>query len=278
MTTHRHTVGDVIFREGDFDLTMYDIQAGSVGIFLDYGSLKQKKLTVLKAHQLFGEMGLIEACPRSATAVALEDGTVLREISEEEFYDFFRKEPERLLQILRQLSARIRENTEKYHEACLALSEMLEAEKTGQGKGKELEQQLKEIGNSAAKSWRPGLHSSFYSYVQQDLAAYEGKRQLVRVSLVERLAVRYISPEEMHANPDDEFSDPDIGPSDRIINEYAHEIPRLYRNGERIFPSPIMVCKMASDGYLIINGHHRWAAAIKSGTKKIRAAIMNPPK
>ena len=279
MKTIAFSAGDVIFREGDFQLTMYDILSGSVGIYLDYDSEQKKQLTVLRANQLLGEMGLIESCPRSATAVALEDGTTLREIDEAEFLDFFRNEPERLLQILRQLSERIRENTEQYHEVCRALSAKLEAEGTGKEKSEALEQQLTEISKAAAKKRpRSGLRSSFYTYVQEDLDAYEGKRDVVRVSLLERLVVRSIPPQEMHVNPDDEFADPDIGPSERIINEYAHEIPQLYMNREPIFPNPIMVYKMAAGGYLILNGHHRWAAAIKQGLKRVRAAIMNPPK
>ena len=279
MKTIAFSAGDVIFREGDFRLSMYDILSGSIGVYLDYDSEQKKQLTVLRANQLLGEMGLIESCPRSATAVALEDGTTLREIDEAEFLEFFRNEPERLLQILRQLSARIRENTEQYQEVCRALSAKLEAERAGKEKSEALEQQLTEISKAAAKKRpRPGLRSSFYPYVQEDLDAYEGKRDVVRVSLLERLVVRSIPPQEMHVNPDDEFADPEIGPSDRIINEYAHEIPKLYRNREPIFPNPIMVYKMAEGGYLILNGHHRWAAAIKQGLKKVRAAIMNPPK
>ena len=66
--------------------------------------------------------------------------------------------------------------------------------------------------------------------------------------------------------------------NDRIINEYVHEIQRLYIEHGSLFPSPIVVYKMAHGGYLILNGHHRWAASIKCGLKKVRATIMNPPK
>ena len=279
MKTIAFSAGDVIFREGEFQLRMYDVLSGSIGIYLDYDSEQKKQLTVLRANQLLGEMGLIESCPRSATAVALEDGTTLREIDEAEFLEFFRNEPERLLQILRQLSARIRENTEQYHEVCRALSAKLEAERAGKEKSEALEQQLTEISKAAAKKRpRPGLRSSFYTYVQEDLDAYEGKRDVVRVSLLERLVVRSIPPQEMHVNPDDEFADPDIGPSERIINEYAHEIPRFVQDMIPVFPEPIMVYKIKPEGYLILNGHHRWAAAVKTGLGKVRVAILNPPK
>ena len=123
MNTLRFSAGDLIFREGDFQLTMYDIQKGSVGVYLDYDTEQNKQLTVLRENQFLGEMGLIESAPRSATAVALEDETVLREIGEDEFFAYFEDKPERLLQILRQMSARIRENTEEYREVCRALFE-----------------------------------------------------------------------------------------------------------------------------------------------------------
>ena len=43
-----------------------------------------------------------------------------------------------------------------------------------------------------------------------------------------------------------------------------------------IFDEPVIVHKMQPDGYLILNGHHRWAAALKTGLDKIRAEIINP--
>ena len=225
-------------------------------------------------------MGLIEACPRSATALALEDGTILREIKEEEFYAFFQNDPERLLQILRQLSARIRECNEKYGEVCRALSESEDAGRAGVERSDELDQKLAEISLEAdrRKSSFSHLHSSFYDYVQADLDSFYGKREVVRVSVLERLIVRKVSPKEMHVNPDDEFSDPDIGPNDRIISEYCNDIDELKMYNKDIFPEPIMVYKMALEGYLILNGHHRWAASMQRGLDKVRVAILNPPK
>ena len=280
MKTISYASAEVIFREGEFKLTMYDILKGSVAIYADYDSEKRQLLTVLKEQQLLGEMGLVEACPRSATAVATEDGTILQEIEEKEFYDFLEHNPERVLQIMRQMSSRIRENTEKYRDTCRTLLEYQEAEKTGKEKSAELDQQLQEISSTAKKrkTVYSGLRSSFFDYVQEDLTAYDGKREVVNVGLVERLFKKHISPLEMHVNPDDEFADPNIGPNDRIINEYVHEIPYLRRFNEEVFPSPVIVYKLAVGGYLILNGHHRWAAAIKSGQEKIQAAIQNPSK
>ena len=278
MRSIRYSAGEVIFREGEVQTTMFEIRQGRVGVYLDYGSEREKLLTELGEQRFLGEMGLIEACPRSATAVALENGTELEEISEEEFETFLRSRPELLLKVLRQMSARIRENTEKYEAACRALFEYAEAEKSGAEDREALDRQMEDIGREAPKK-RPiqtGLRSAFFAYVQEDLAAYEGKREVVKAGLVERLVVRRISVDDMHVNPDDEFCDPNVGPSDRIINEYVHEIPRLWNCQEPIFPSPVVVYKIKPEGYMILNGHHRWAAAVKSGLGKIRAAIINP--
>lgn len=132
-------------------------------------------------------MGLIETCLRSATAVAMVDGTKLQEIGEEEFYDFLQHNPERLLQIIRQMRTRIRENTEKYQDTCCTLLTYQKAEENGQANSADLDQQLQKISSTAKKrkTGYSGLCSSFFYYVLEDLSAYEGKR-IARASLMER--------------------------------------------------------------------------------------------
>jgi CRP-like cAMP-binding protein len=116
---------EVIFRQNDFADSMYDILSGSVGIYVAYGTEDENRLAVLKAGHTLGEMGLIDLAPRSATAVALEDGTVLEEISEKEFVSYFDDKPERLLEIMRQLSTRVRNQTKDYEAARRILDSML---------------------------------------------------------------------------------------------------------------------------------------------------------
>ena len=280
MRERHYSAGELVFREGELQATMYEIRKGSVGVVRDYGTADEKLLTLLKAGKLFGEMGLIEGAPRSATVVAREDDTVLEEITEEEFYSFFEDKPGHLLQLLRQLSARIRENTQTYERVCRALAA---CETAGRDRPEKLEALSRALEGAdeeirISRPARRGLRSSFYAYVQEDLAAMEGKRQVVRANPIERLTVRHIDAEEMHVNPDDEFADPEIGPSDRIINEYEQEIRELWTDLKRIFPDPIVVYKLKPKGYLILNGHHRWAAALKSGFGKLNALIINPPK
>ena len=114
MTTRTFDKDSVIFRQGDFSHDMYDIISGSVGIYTDYGRENENRITVLHAGDFLGEMGLIEIYPRSATAVAMEDGTTLQVIGEKEFSDYFKTRSDRLLAIMRQLSHRLRDLTEAF--------------------------------------------------------------------------------------------------------------------------------------------------------------------
>ena len=82
----------------------------------------------------------------------------------------------------------------------------------------------------------------------------------------------------MHANPDDKFSDPDVGPSDRLSMNMYMRYPTYDDLMKRYSLPPFIAYKLTVGGYLIMNGHHRWAVAIKSGQGKIRATIQNPSK
>ena len=113
----------VIFRQGEFGSAMYDVLSGEIGIYTDYPGADEKQIAVIKAGEVLGEMGLIEVYPRSATAVVLTDGTVVIELKEDDLRAYLQDKPEKLLQVMRQLSSRIRETTEKYVDVCRAVSE-----------------------------------------------------------------------------------------------------------------------------------------------------------
>ena len=123
--------GAVIFRQGDAGDCMYDIQSGRVGIFDHYGEPDEKKIAELYADQIFGEMGLLDHAPRSATAVALTNETVVSVISEEEFYEYFEKAPAKVLVLMQQMCNRLRRTSKDYLEACRTVHDTVAAEKAG---------------------------------------------------------------------------------------------------------------------------------------------------
>jgi CRP-like cAMP-binding protein len=120
--------GEVIFREGEIGNVMYDILSGKVGVYMDFETDSERMIAELEAGQTVGEMGLIEVWPRSATAVALEDGTTLAEIGESELESYFVDKPEKLFALMKLLSARLRETTQKYVDVCRIISEREDAE------------------------------------------------------------------------------------------------------------------------------------------------------
>ena len=134
--------GDVIFRQGDYSEVMYDIAKGKVGVFADYETETVQQLAELKAGDFLGEMGMIEVYPRSATAVALEDDTTLTEIGEDDLNEFFKDKPEKLLQIMKQMSERLRVVNQKYLNACRVAFENANAEAANAEKSEELKKEM----------------------------------------------------------------------------------------------------------------------------------------
>ena len=110
--------GDIIFEKGDYEPFMYDIYSGKVGIYSDFGTPDQKLLAELGESDFLGEMALIEDAPRSATAVALEPNTRLKTVDAETFDDYFRERPAKVLMLMQQMSARLRQVSKDYLEIC----------------------------------------------------------------------------------------------------------------------------------------------------------------
>ena len=107
--------GEIIFNEGDVGDTCFDVTSGTVGIFTDYGSDVEKKLTEIHDGHIFGELALIDSFPRSATAVALTD-VVVREFNLEDLENYFKEEPEKVTFIIKEMSDRISRLTGDYNE------------------------------------------------------------------------------------------------------------------------------------------------------------------
>ena len=97
--------GTVLFREGDPGDFMYVIQSGSVEIRREIGEL-ERVLAVLPAGEFFGEMALINARPRSATAVVREPSRLLV-IEPRTFEAMLRGRVEIAVRLIRTLASRL---------------------------------------------------------------------------------------------------------------------------------------------------------------------------
>ena len=156
--------GEVIFREGEFGSTMYEVLSGSVGIFVKYGTENEKKLTELDAGRIFGEMSVVEVYPRSATAVALSDVTV-EEVTAADVNAYFSGSPEKLLAIMRGQTRRLRELTDDYAEVCKTIAEWKAKDDSGEQKGGLLGalKKFAEIFNESMKYMSPASAGLYYS-------------------------------------------------------------------------------------------------------------------
>ena len=68
---------EIIFSEGDAGDALYIVRSGSVGVFIVEAMVGlQFELARLRAGQVFGEMAVLTAAPRSATCKAMEQTEV----------------------------------------------------------------------------------------------------------------------------------------------------------------------------------------------------------
>jgi CRP-like cAMP-binding protein len=116
----RLRAGDVIFRAGEEADCMYDIYDGQVGIYSDYRMENEKLLATRYTEEVFGEMGILDDMPRSATAVCLTD-CVFLVVKPENFMHFFQEKPAKILQILQQMCIQLRDLSQNYLQVCKKL-------------------------------------------------------------------------------------------------------------------------------------------------------------
>lgn len=154
--------GEVIFRQGDKAKCMYDVRRGMVGIYSNYDTEEETLLVKLERGACFGEMGLIDNSPRSATAVALEEGTRVLVITEETFSDYLQENPEKVIKIMQQMSSRIRALTQDYLEACRAVSEAVESEKNGSEKSGWFRSNMKRFIDAYDSSMKEAADAGVY--------------------------------------------------------------------------------------------------------------------
>ncbi|MGI0489689.1 HEAT repeat domain-containing protein [Pantanalinema rosaneae CENA516] len=114
--------GEVIFKEGSYGEDFYLIYRGEVQILKqvkphhanvsqrDYRLLSaaQRQLARLQPGEFFGDMEFFDQLPRSTTAIAVTDCTLLA-LNKSDFYNLITQRPEVPLQMCRVLSLRVRE-------------------------------------------------------------------------------------------------------------------------------------------------------------------------
>lgn len=99
--------GIEIFKEGEIGDSMYIIQQGNIKIHKG-----NTTLAILKEKEVFGELSLLDADTRSATATADTDCTLYK-IDQEPFYELMDERPEVAKGFIKILCQRLRTMNEK---------------------------------------------------------------------------------------------------------------------------------------------------------------------
>ncbi len=118
--------------------------------------------------------------------------------------------------------------------------------------------------------------SQFEVFLAEQIEKYRGVAFPVYTPWLWRKLVRKVNPKILHPNPEDEFCDPRIGPNYGIISKYEREYEAAKRDHTRdILTETLTVERMKPDGYLLLNGHHRWAAALRQNVRRVPIEIVN---
>lgn len=110
--------GEVICYQGDPGSTCHIVIQGKVRVFLVGEDGRELSVRILVPGEIFGEMALLEGLPRSANIETLENTRTL-EIAHEVVLSCLRASPTLALNLLQDLSARLRSSTVDAEELAL---------------------------------------------------------------------------------------------------------------------------------------------------------------
>jgi CRP-like cAMP-binding protein len=118
----RFSGGDRIFSQGDRSDGAFLVVAGTVEIRADQDG-ESYTLAEIGPGSLFGEMGLLDDAPRSATAVAITD-TTCAVYDPHELKRLIRHDPDELLRLIRTLVQRLRDMDRSYIDALRSTNQL----------------------------------------------------------------------------------------------------------------------------------------------------------
>ena len=107
MNTKYFKKGEEIIKEGMLSDCAYIIDSGKVEVSKILQNGEKQIISLLNENDIFGEMGLIDGFPRSATVVALEDCTISI-MTQAAFNSLAEHNPQALMPILKVLAKRLR--------------------------------------------------------------------------------------------------------------------------------------------------------------------------
>src|SRR5687768_16587941 len=107
MERHTFAAGDQILSIGEPGDSLYIVGTGSVELFVKDDSGSKIVLTVCSPGEVFGELSLFDGGPRTASALALEEATLLV-LDRDDLLAFLKQHPAASLDLLTTMGQRIR--------------------------------------------------------------------------------------------------------------------------------------------------------------------------
>jgi CRP/FNR family transcriptional regulator, cyclic AMP receptor protein len=107
MQGRRYAKHAVLVYEGDPGDALFIVISGNVAVTRVSNDGKEAILSILKEGDFFGEMGVLDASPRSATIKALRDADVAI-LARKDFLEMLGKNPQMCLSLVAALSSRLR--------------------------------------------------------------------------------------------------------------------------------------------------------------------------
>ena len=104
--------GQVVFREGSQSDFAFIIEDGQIEVSRKRLDGNVEVLDILGKNEIFGEMGMIDGGPRSATATAIENSKVSM-ISRHDLNTMTQKDPKTWFPIVKAMVARLRRATKR---------------------------------------------------------------------------------------------------------------------------------------------------------------------
>ena len=103
--------GEFIFFEGDIDYHFYIIEEGQVQIFTKHQDGQRIDIATMEPGESFGEFALLDRAPRSATAQALTETTLVK-VSEKGYEHLLSELPVWASSMLKNFSGRLKKMNE----------------------------------------------------------------------------------------------------------------------------------------------------------------------
>jgi CRP/FNR family transcriptional regulator, cyclic AMP receptor protein len=114
MGTMRYRKGATVFKEGDRDVFMCIVVKGGVNILKKDEQMTDRRVAQIGRGKMIGEMSMIDSCPRSATAVAVIDTTLVT-LTKDSMDRLFKEKPAIGIKVLQKIafsmSQRLRQTT-----------------------------------------------------------------------------------------------------------------------------------------------------------------------